>query len=146
MRKPTLQHFQNRNGFFFNKKIAWDTQELLIKQAKSYKKLDSLSLSCEEYKIKDYFSQMNLEDSRLNFRIRSQCVQTCKTMYSSDWNNIKSSHMCPSHEGSPKLDILSHWSSCSMYSKFMKNRSLSNEQDLLGFYRDVIKYRMQEAE
>ena len=69
---------------FVNNKIASDNRELLIEQAKSYKKLDSLSLSCEDYKIKDYFTEMNLADSRLKFRIRSQCVNTCKTTCSSD--------------------------------------------------------------
>ena len=129
---------------FVSKQIEEETRITLLEQAKGYKKLDSLALACEEFKLKEYFSTYNLEDARLKFRLRSNCVSPCSTMQPSDWNNIKSSHMCPHHKESPKLDLLSHWSSCPEYAKYSNNRDLSREKDLLDFYRDIIKFRMEE--
>ena len=100
-------------------------------------------MACEDYEVKNYICTQNLADARMSFRIRSKCVNTVKTMFSSDWDNIKTSHMCPSHQESPKLDLLSHWANCGEYEKFKKNRSLSIETDLLDFYRDIIKFRME---
>ena len=49
-------------------RISEENRLTLLEQAKSYKKLDSLSLACEEYKLKDYISNQNLADARLTFR------------------------------------------------------------------------------
>merc|ERR1711954_11585 len=43
----------------------------LLDNAKSYKKVDYGSLAKEEFKRKDYFSQLNLEQVRERFRIQS---------------------------------------------------------------------------
>ena len=112
---------------FVSSRIEDENRSTLLEQAKGYKKLDSLSLACEDYKLKDYFCNMNLADARMKFRIRSKCVNTVKTMFPSDWGNIKTNHMCPSHQESPILDLPSRWANCSEYENFKKNRSLSRE-------------------
>ena len=43
----------------------------LLDDAKNYKKVDYESLAKEEFKRKDYFSQLNLEQVRERFRIQS---------------------------------------------------------------------------
>ena len=48
-----------------NDLIHLENRQTLIDWSKNYKKVDSLSLELEEYKVKGYFSQMNLADSRL---------------------------------------------------------------------------------
>ena len=126
---------------FVKLKISEDNREHLLEQAKRYKKLDPLSLSCEEYKMKDYFSELNLKDARLKFQIRAQCVKTCRTMYPSDERNIKAQFECIF---CPKLNILSHWRKCPKFEFLRKNKTFSEEKDLLDHYHEVIKIRMEE--
>ena len=126
---------------FVKRNISLDNRNYLLEQAKRFKKLDPLELSCEEYRMKDYFSNLNLADARLKFRIRSKCVNTCRTMYPSDENNIKAQFQC---YFCPKLDILSHWRSCPKFQHLRKNRSLSEEKDILDYYREIIQTRMEE--
>ena len=45
---------------FVDVRISEENRLTLLEQAKGYKKLDSLSLACEEYKLKDYMINQNL--------------------------------------------------------------------------------------
>ena len=128
---------------FVKRKISEDNRAYLLEQAKRYKKLDPLSLACEDYKMKDYFTELNLKDARLKFQIRAQCVKTCRTMYPSDERNIKAQFVCIF---CPKLDILSHWRKCPKFEFLRKNRNFSEEEELLQYYHEVIKIRMKELE
>ena len=102
--------------------------------------LDTLSVECENFEIKDYFNKLNLAESRLKFRLRSNSVYTCRTMFSSDPENFKANFECFHCH---KLDILSHWKYCSEYSKIIKSKklNLNTDADLLEFYREVIHMR-----
>ena len=74
---------------FVNKAINNENREYLIESSKKYKKIDSLSLSEEEYELKEYFTNYNLKMARLKFKERSSTMSHCKTHYPSDKNNIK---------------------------------------------------------
>ena len=110
----------------------------LIQKARNYKKLDYISMSLEDYEIKDYFSSLDLEKARVRFKDRAQCLTTCRRQFPSQF--IRTGFDCPScNTGS--LDVISHWVRCPSHSIFLKSRNLSIETDLTSFYLDVINYR-----
>ena len=107
---------QNWRQLVFGK-TDLENRQYLINWSRKYKKIDTLSLECENYELKDYFNKLNLAESRLKFRQRSNSVYTCRTMFSSDPENIRAKYEC---FHCPNLDILSHWSHCSEYSKILR--------------------------
>ena len=94
---------------YVNRKLRIENRDFLIQWSEKYKKVDSLSLACEEYERKDYFSKLNLAQSRIKFRERSKCMTTCRIDYPSDPGNIKAMFKCFHCD---KVDILSHWREC----------------------------------
>ena len=127
------------------KKIESANRSRLIEEAKKYKKIDYVSLSCEEYKIKDYFCNLDLAKARLKFRERAKCMRTCKRHYSSDPNNLKTMFFCQSCD-TKSVDVLSHWRVCESYDHLRINRNFDSDFDLVSYYQDVIDLRRAEME
>ena len=117
-------------------------REYILDTSKKYKKLDYVSMGCEDFGLKNYFHNLNLSDSRLKFRERSKCMTTCRTDYPSDVENIRAMFKCYHCE---EIDSVSlHWKSCLGYSHLRENRNLQSDVDLCGYYRDIINMRVQE--
>ena len=124
---------------FIRGKISQMNRDFIIENSRKYKKLNYISMACEEYGLKGYFSNLNLQDSRLKFRERSKCLPTCQTDYPSDKDNIRAAFKCYDCD---EIDSGSlQWQSCSGYEHLKKNRNLESDEDLCGFYRDIIKLR-----
>ena len=121
------------------KKFDLENREFLLESPQKYKKLDSLMLSTEEPGIKKYFSNLNLEGSRIKFKERSGCMSTCKGSYRSQNLTSMFCDYCPSP--SKSLCNLSHWRRCEGYSQFRISRDLSQDVDLVAYYRDIIHLR-----
>lgn len=127
---------------FVKKKITSNDRESLLEMAKSYKKIEYSSLQLEEHGIKDYFSYLNLNQARIKFRERANCMKTCKRHFSSDKFNIKTMFSCESCSSDDykiaSVDVLSQWRVCSSYRIFRKSRDLSKDSDLVAYYQDII--------
>ena len=126
---------------FVNEKIGRLNREYIINNSKKYKRLDYVSMGCEEFEIKDYFHHLNLADSRLKFRERSHCMTTCRTDYPSDIENVRAMFKCHHCDEIDSLDL--HWKSCQGYKHLRENRDLNVDSDLVGYYRDIINLREQ---
>ena len=125
-------------------KINLENRDFSIKWSEQYKKLDSLSLACEEYKRKDYFNELNLAQSRLKYRERSRTLSTCRFDYSSDQANIKALYQC---FHCSQIDIGgSHWRVCEGYSRFRMNKNLENDVDLVTYFKQIIELRKNEIQ
>ena len=57
---------------FVKRNLNIENRDFLIEWSEKYKKVDSLSLACEDYERKAYFDNLNLAQSRLKFRERSK--------------------------------------------------------------------------
>ena len=79
---------------FVNCSILQLNRDQLIEEMKSMKKLDYIELSLEDFKLKDYFSELNLDLSCIKFRSRSLTMTSCATHYPSDEKLIKSGFEC----------------------------------------------------
>ena len=62
--------FKEKWKIFVRSSITELNRLRLLDQIKLCKKVDYLSLSCEEFKLKDYFLELTLDESRLFFRSR----------------------------------------------------------------------------
>ena len=112
----------------------------LLDDIKQYKKLDFFELGSEEYKVKDYFSKLDLESSRMKFRVRSQTVTSCATHYPSDPENIRNMFEC--REKCTFIDSIFHWENSDCY-KDLKMSNPTTDQELCLFYKRVIQHRME---
>ena len=104
-------------------KIDSENRNFIIQWSMSYKKIDTLSLECEDYGIKDYLSKLSLADSRLKFRERSNCMKTCRMSFPSQPDNFKANFECLA-KSCTEIDSLSHWYRCKVYSKIIKSQNL----------------------
>ena len=121
-------------------------KKFIINWSSKYKRINTLSLECEEFEIKDYFFKLSLEESRVKFRERSGCLKTCRTASPSDMDNIKTSYKC-FHCNDIDMGPI-HWISCSFYSKLIttKRLNLNDDAQLIKYYKDIIKIRTEVSE
>ena len=124
-----------------NRKIDSENREFIINWSRKYKKIDTLSLECEEYEMKSYFFSLSLQDSRMKFRERSGCLKTCRVACPSDPANIKAAFKC--YECDDLDTGPSHWLNCRVYSKIITERNLdiSKDLDLMQYYKLIIQLR-----
>ena len=124
-----------------NGKIHDDNRKFLISWSKKYKKIDTLSLECEDYKMKDYFYELTLSDSRLKFRERSGCLNTCRVSFPSDRKNLEALYQC---YHCSQLDTgPRHWVNCEVYSEIIarKGLNINLDIDMIKLYREIFKMR-----
>ena len=141
-----IRKFSKKNWKSFVKRtIESENREHLIESSKKYKKIDYLSMSNEDYGIKDYFLKYDLSRARLKFKERSQCMTTCKVHYQSDKQNLETMFICPQTQ-CDSIDTLLHWRKCRSYTHLRENRNLDDDFDLLNYYQDVINLRLNDLE
>ena len=122
-----------------SEKIKLKNRHVLLEMAKGLKKVDFYSVASEEFETKLYFSQLNLENSRIKYRERAGCLQTCRSQASSDLANMMAELKCY-HCNSQ--DLVSHWFWCPGYSHI--NQKLDTDARICQFYKQVIEIRQQQ--
>ena len=111
----------------------------MIEWSRKYKKLDYLSLSNEEFGLKEYFSTLNLDQARIKFRERAKCLKTCKMHFPSDWLNIKTMFQCRNCD---EIDSgAGHWITCPGFQHLRKSRNLEDMSQLVTYYQEIIRIR-----
>ena len=113
---------------------------MLEKIQTKYSKLDHEQLCYEEYCTKEYLKTMSMSNARLNFRIRTKMVQTIAFNFSSDPQFVNRLWRCVHCE---RMDSMSHVLNCEGYRYLREGKDLSNDLDLVNYFRDVILLRDQ---
>ena len=129
---------------FVTDTIHCENRDYLINSSKKYKKIDHLTLACETYEMKTYLSDLTLAQARLKFRQRSACVSSCKVMYPSQKDNLRTLFVCP-EKGCTFLDNIWHWQKCETYAPLRISRNLNKEFQLLSYLQDIIDMRRKES-
>ena len=128
---------------FVSNKIEGENRDYLLEWSRKYKKLDYLSLGCEDYEVKPYFHKLNLAQSRIKFWERSKSMKYCRTSQPSDKHNLKVSLRCYHCQ---KFDLLSHWYSCPRYSNLRKSKNLEDDFQLTNDFSEIMRMRLAELE
>ena len=67
---------------------------LAMIEEKDYKKIDLVDLKKENFEMKPYMIQLNLQSARTKFAIRTKMTKTVKLNYKNDPSNKKKMWMC----------------------------------------------------
>ena len=100
-------------------------------------KLEELVESEEAYECKEYIKNMNMHDGRMHFRLRSKMFP-CKANFKNDPENVASKWLC---KACLQVDSQSHILTCSAYKQLREGKSLSSDQDVVDYYRKVLRIR-----
>ena len=147
LRTITKHHWKNRVKAY----IKNLNKKELIEDSKRYKKINLEENADEEFKRKDYFSALNLEDVRMKFKIESKVVPTIRNHFKRKYRN--NSLKCPSCRMSSvsshveEFDTSTHvLYNCPTFRDQRMNKDFSNDQHLVDFFKFVIEYRMENNE
>ena len=109
----------------------------LIKDLEKSKK--AKEFKSETFEIKEYFSKLNLTESRAIFKHRSKMMQFTKMNYSNDPTYRKELWQCNSCQ--TNIDTQSHILWCPAYAKLRENKDINNNKDLSNYLLEVLKIR-----
>ena len=115
-----------------------------IVKEKKYKKINHIALSEADLAIKPYLKSLNVADARLHFKIQCRMVPTVKMNFQSDAKYTSALWACGSCR-SDLRDSQEHVLVCSSYETYRKDKNLSEEKDLVDYYKSVLKHRLNET-
>ena len=163
----TLQDIQNMSKWQFKKRTKGYVRNKnfgeLFEEAKRYKKMNIEELSQQNFVRKEYFSNQNLETSRILFRLFSKLIPTIKANWPSKYRRQGIPITCPSctptrlssslsssstdtrnnEESSPTLHSQTHiLSDCLLVSGLRDECNQSNDKSLAEFLKRVIARHM----
>ena len=119
------------------KAVMAKSEETIKKEMIEYSKLRQIGTSSENLELKDYIKRMSLRNARMNFAIRSYMTD-CKMNRKSDKAYAEKLWKC---DYCKNLDSQSHILWCPAFSPLREGKSLSNDQDLVEYFKNVMKIR-----
>ena len=126
--------------------IELNKDDLLVQIRGRFKKLSFDKLKEESYKIKPYLSNLNLADARLRFKINCEMTPTVKMNFQSDAEYSRDMWTCPGCSTSGDVlgcrDTQRHILICPGYDSFRQDKDLSQDQDIVKYFQQVIKHRL----
>ena len=118
---------------------------LELAQNKKYKKVDFSDLAENDFNLKPYFKNLKIADSKLKFKLVSKMVPYIKMNFTSDKRYASESWLCDSCKGTnvekPK-DTQEHVLVCSAYENLRQGKNLSDDKDIVEYFRQVLNHRM----
>ena len=94
--------------------------------------------------MKDYFKELNVNDSRVRFKIASEMLPSIKMNFQSDKKFTADCWTCDGcRDGfTDNRDSQNHVIFCEAYEEFRIGKDLSKDQDLVDYFKSVIEHRM----
>ena len=112
--------------------------DLLTNVKKNYKKINYNEMNNEQFELKPYLKELDMSSARDNFRLRSKMTRTVKFNFPSDRKyqaELWSCWHCSS------IDSQTHIMVCHAYQEFREGKDLGKDQDLVNYFRQVLKLR-----
>ena len=135
-------------------KLSWKRQvksaiitkfeDEILEEMKHYKKIDHAKKSKEDFELKSYFKNMNLEQSRMKFAIETEMVDKVKFNFMSNSEYEKSNWACDYCMETKKVykpDSIQHISECENYSNLRQDLNMDQENDFVKYFIEVVKLR-----
>ena len=124
-----------------NSLIQEENRAELLKRMEKYKKLKSDSLREEKYELKPYLKSLNLSQSRLRYKIRAEMIPTVQMNFQSDRKFTHNIWKCECGH----MDSQTHLQNfCPLYDDIRKGKDMSNDEDIVDFFRQVIARRKED--
>ena len=137
----------------------------LVQMSKKYKKVGPDSIPPGPLKMKSYFNELSISDSRLRFKIAAKMTPRVACNFKNDprfklagWLCVGcpqartsplpatadlSAHSPPSP---PQLDTQQHITTCPGYADLREGLDLQTDRDLVKYFRQVIERRIADEE
>ena len=109
----------------------------MIKE-KSYKKISIQEILNDNFERKPYMSNLSSGDTKMRFKISSQMVLKVKMNFQSDRKFMSELWEC---QGCGKRDTQCHLMYCKEYETLRQGKDLSNDKDLVGYFKSIIQKR-----
>ena len=121
------------------KKAVREVHERELKESvESKTKLEEIKN--QGVKVKEYFSGRNIVDTRMMFRIRTRMIEL-KANFKNNQKFKKEGWKC---EGCGKeVETNGHVMNCIAYEHVRDGKDLTSDEDLVQFFKEVMKMRMQ---
>ena len=97
------------------------------------------NLKHESYEEKPYLTAMSMHDARMNFSLRSRMFN-CKMNYLNNPKYKAELWRCDSCES--LIDSQSHILYCPAYQQLRVGKSLSSDQDVVNYFKEVLEIRI----
>ena len=110
----------------------------LLEKMDKYRKMDRTKLCEEKFEVKSYLKSLTPSQARLKFRLNSFMTKTVKMNFSSNPKFVKSLWTCWHCD---KIDTQSHIMHCDSYESLRVDKNLDNDQELVKYFKQVIKLR-----
>ena len=121
-----------------NSKMAEINKSELLEKMDKYKKLDKTKLGEEKFEVKSYLKSLTPSQARMKFRLNSFMTKTVKMNFPSNPKFVKSLWTCWHCD---QIDTQSHIMHCDKYESFRLDKNLDNDQELVSYFKQVIKLR-----
>ena len=112
----------------------------LLQKMEAYKKLDHTCHAEEAFGVKGYLKALNIPDARLKFALRSKMTQTVQMNFKREKKFMLNGWRCVSCYG---LDSQEHLMYCEGYKSLRIGKNLESDQDLVSYFRSIIKLRLE---
>ena len=117
------------------KAVSEKNEKDLKDDMEKYSKLDEMKK--ERFEIKKYLTDMSMYDARTLFRIRTRMIK-CKMNQPSDKKNKETLWKC---SGCDNIDTQTHILWCPAYQDLREGKSLSNDADIVEYFKKVMLIR-----
>ena len=137
--KPEVQISKVEWKNLLKKESKVQNYKLLQEKIKKSSKLELMKN--EIYGEKPYLTEMKMHDARLHFSIRSRMFN-CKMNFLNNPKFKAEMWRCDSCQRC--VDSQSHILYCPAYHQLREGKSLNSDQDIVDYFREVVKMRMNE--
>ena len=130
-----------------NKIIELNKSKLLeVVRNRCYKKIDHNQLSDDDFMLKPYMRTLSVADARTRFRIASKMTLHIKMKFQSDSRfaqDLSTCEGCRHFGGIGYRDTQQHVLICPAYLEFRKDKDLSNDKDLVNYFKLTLAKRVE---
>ena len=118
-------------------------KEDILRDVQKYKKLNYWKLSDEPFEMKQYFHDLTLQDARMKFALDTEMLRGIKAHFSSEPKFEERLWKC---DFCLRIESIRHIKICPFFENERKNRDLNDQMDLISYFKDVMKIRMEHEE
>ena len=115
-------------------------------KTQGYKKLKYEEMENDSFRVKPYLSNLNSTDARMRFKLDCGMAPTIKMNFQSDQQFARDLWTCPgcSEPGDVmgSRDTQRHVMVCPGYQEFREDRDLSEDKDIVEYFKLVINHRL----
>ena len=132
-------------------KIRFQNKLSILNKVKNqgYKKVNLDELKDEDFQPKKYLSELNVTKARLRFKIKSEMTPTVKMNFQSNAQYIRDLWSCPGcsipGDVMGNRDTQQHVLLCPAYEEYREGKDITNDNDLVRYFEQVIKRRLDDA-